>query len=134
MALTNCPDCGNEVSDQAASCPRCGHPIAASTAPLAVPAQTGGVDTVKIIDAKLNEAAVMGRQRGGKIVVDARSSTEAIFTFIQPPNHVLHGLLTVVTAGLWLIVWLVIAANGGKKETWKITVDPSNGETTVGQI
>jgi hypothetical protein len=27
MALQPCPDCGNEVSDKAAACPKCGHPI-----------------------------------------------------------------------------------------------------------
>lgn len=28
MALINCPECGKEISDQAASCPNCGMPIA----------------------------------------------------------------------------------------------------------
>ena len=28
MALINCPECGKQVSDQAASCPGCGYPIA----------------------------------------------------------------------------------------------------------
>lgn len=27
MALINCPECGKEISDQAASCPSCGAPI-----------------------------------------------------------------------------------------------------------
>lgn len=27
MALINCPECGKEISDQAASCPSCGTPI-----------------------------------------------------------------------------------------------------------
>ncbi len=29
MALINCPECGCEISDKAASCPHCGVPIAA---------------------------------------------------------------------------------------------------------
>ena len=29
MALIKCPECGTEVSDKAAACPRCGNPIAA---------------------------------------------------------------------------------------------------------
>jgi DNA-directed RNA polymerase subunit RPC12/RpoP len=28
MALINCPECGKQVSDKAASCPNCGNPIA----------------------------------------------------------------------------------------------------------
>ncbi len=31
MALTNCGECGNNVSDQAASCPHCGAPIPATS-------------------------------------------------------------------------------------------------------
>ena len=27
MALINCPECGRQVSDQAAACPECGYPI-----------------------------------------------------------------------------------------------------------
>lgn len=32
---------------------------------------------------------------------------------VQKPNHLLHLLLTVFTAGLWLIVWIIIAAGKG---------------------
>jgi hypothetical protein len=31
MALTKCPECSNEVSDKATSCPKCGHPVQAPT-------------------------------------------------------------------------------------------------------
>ena len=31
MPLMQCPDCGRDVSDTAASCPQCGRPIAEST-------------------------------------------------------------------------------------------------------
>ena len=31
MSLMICPECGNEVSDQAAACPKCGHPFEAAT-------------------------------------------------------------------------------------------------------
>jgi len=34
MALIKCPECSNEVSDQAASCPKCGYPLKAATPPL----------------------------------------------------------------------------------------------------
>ena len=30
MALIKCPECGNEVSSIAASCPKCGYPIASN--------------------------------------------------------------------------------------------------------
>jgi hypothetical protein len=40
MALIRCPECGREVSDQAASCPSCGYPLA--TAAGSRPAEPGG--------------------------------------------------------------------------------------------
>ena len=30
MALINCPECGKQISDRAASCPDCGYPINAT--------------------------------------------------------------------------------------------------------
>lgn len=29
------------------------------------------------------------------------------------PNHILHLLLSLVTFGLWLVVWLLLILNGG---------------------
>jgi hypothetical protein len=43
---------------------------------------------------------------------------EAVMPHTQPaPNHILHLLLTIFTAGLWLIVWIIIAMSGGGKAT-----------------
>jgi len=131
--LTTCPDCHREVSDQAVACPQCGYPVArVHTQPLA-PSVPGSAETCKTLDQKLNEAAVMARQRGGTLVVDSRSDTEAIFTFTKTPNHFLHGVLTLITAGLWLIVWLIVAFGGGGRETWRISVGV-DGAATVTRV
>lgn len=34
MALANCPECGHQVSDKAATCPGCGHPMRPNDFPL----------------------------------------------------------------------------------------------------
>ena len=34
MALKPCPECGNEVSKEAASCPKCGHPLKKEKKPM----------------------------------------------------------------------------------------------------
>ena len=128
VALITCPECRGEVSDKAAACPRCGYPIMPTQMPPAAPAP---VDPSGVLDQKLNEAAVMARQRGGRMVVDSRSSTEAVFTFIKTPNHALHGILTLFTAGLWGIVWLIVAFGGTTRETWRITVDSQGGASVV---
>ncbi len=33
MALIKCPECGADVSDKAAACPKCAHPIVESSTP-----------------------------------------------------------------------------------------------------
>lgn len=37
-------------------------------------------------------------------------------------NHVLHLLLSIVTLGLWLIVWILLASFGGETR-WLVKVD-----------
>lgn len=50
-----------------------------------------------------------------------QSSSEAVLEKVTPPNHLMHGVLTVFTGGLWFVVWLVIALRGGKSETKTIS-------------
>jgi hypothetical protein len=39
---------------------------------------------------------------------------QAIMVRGRRPNHILHLLLSIFTLGIWLIVWLVISAQGGE--------------------
>lgn len=47
----------------------------------------------------------------------------------QTPNHVLHLLLSVITAGLWLPIWFVVALFGGG--TYRC---PSCGARVLGYV
>jgi hypothetical protein len=42
MALLQCPECSNEVSDKAVACPKCGYPLQAAAAPAG--SGSGGAD------------------------------------------------------------------------------------------
>jgi len=42
------------------------------------------------------------------------------------PNHLLHLILTVLTLGLWLFVWIGLAVFGGEKRM--VLVVEENGE------
>jgi hypothetical protein len=42
MALIDCPDCGQRVSDQAAACPQCAYPFRAPGAASGAPKRSGG--------------------------------------------------------------------------------------------
>lgn len=69
--------------------------------------------------AVLDEALVFHHAR-----VLNRTPTTAAIMVGQPVNHVLHLLASVFLCGLWIPVWILIAATGGEKHA-TISVDPS---------
>src|SRR4051812_44517015 len=58
MALTTCPDCSTQVSDQAAACPKCGRPIASPHAYGAPVAPKKGMSVLAIVLLVLGLGAV----------------------------------------------------------------------------
>jgi len=64
MALSNCPECHNPVSDQAATCPKCGHPLK--------PAQTPGASATPVKSKSLTVflALILGGIGAHKFYVD----------------------------------------------------------------
>lgn len=53
---------------------------------------------------------------------ESQTETQAVMVSGRRPNHVLHLILSILTLGLWLIVWLIVALAGGEKRK-VITVD-----------
>lgn len=47
--------------------------------------------------------------------VESQSDYNAILVKGHRPNHVLHLILSLVTFGLWLLVWLGVVVFGGEK-------------------
>lgn len=43
----------------------------------------------------------------------------------KPVNHILHGLLTIPTCGLWGIVWFIVYSNRVKARRIRVTVLPN---------
>lgn len=56
----------------------------------------------------LDSAVSRASMGGGRLV--SRGQTEAVFEFGEKPNHVLHAIISFLSCGLWLFVWLLIAA------------------------
>lgn len=54
--------------------------------------------------------------------VESRSDYEAVLVQGRRPNHVLHLLLSIVTLGLWLIVWLIVGITHRERRAL-LTVD-----------
>ena len=79
MALIKCYECGKEISDSASSCPGCGAPVRVK--------QHKKGDTVPYTDQEV--AVLLSRKK--------------------KTNHVLHLLLSIITAGFWIIIWFIVA-------------------------
>ena len=47
--------------------------------------------------------------------VESESEFQAVLVTGKKTNHLLHLILSIVTLGLWLIVWAVIALSGGEQ-------------------
>ena len=46
--------------------------------------------------------------------VESRSAFQAVLVSGKPVSHLLHAILAVLTAGLWLIGWLIVTVTGGE--------------------
>ena len=55
--------------------------------------------------------------------VESRSSFQAVLVAGKPVSHLLHAILAVLTLGLWLIGWLIVAVTGGEDREL-VSVDP----------
>jgi hypothetical protein len=47
--------------------------------------------------------------------IEGQTSYQAVLVKGHRPNHILHLILTLVTMGLWAIVWILVAVLGGEK-------------------
>ena len=64
--------------------------------------------------------------------VESQGDYQAILVTGHRPNHTLHLILTLVTFGLWGIVWIAVAALGGEKRM-SVSVDEW-GNTNVQKL
>jgi hypothetical protein len=64
--------------------------------------------------------------------VESQGDFQAVVVHGKPVNHILHLILTIVTLGLWVLVWIALAIVGGEKRSM-VTVDPY-GNTAVVKV
>lgn len=64
--------------------------------------------------------------------VESQGPYNAILVKGKSVNHVLHLILTVLTAGVWVLVWIPLAIAGGEKRS-QVTVDDF-GNVTVQKL
>jgi hypothetical protein len=71
----------------------------------------------EILARSIHRAAIEGGWR-----VTSQTQSNAQLVKGRRVNHILHLLLTIVTVGLWAIVWIIVAATGGEKHQF-VSVD-----------
>jgi hypothetical protein len=64
---------------------------------------------------KRNLSMAVQREVAAGQRVESQTDLNAILVSGKPLNHVLHLILTLVTCGLWAIVWIVLAFVGGER-------------------
>ena len=61
--------------------------------------------------------------------VESRSDFQSVMVSGKPVNHLLHLVLSILTGGLWLLVWIVLVLTGGENREL-LQVDGFGGLTS----
>jgi hypothetical protein len=104
MALIDCPECGTQVSSAAPSCPKCGFPVAVAAAKTTGKGRFDEAARAAGVDLSVHEGPLKSPRASDAQVAVLLSQR-------KQTNHILHLLLSIVTGGLWLIVWLLVASS-----------------------
>lgn len=67
-------------------------------------------------------ARVIAFDVGSGCRVESQTDYSAVLVRGHRPNHVLHLILTIITLGLWAIIWILVAIFGGEKR-FPVTID-----------
>lgn len=109
------PGGAGEIEHTSASAPEPAAPPVvpdASSQEQAVPEAPPARKSAEARKAALAQAIQTEVVQGGRI--ESQADFQAVFVFGKPVNHILHLILSVVTCGIWLIVWLGMLIWGGE--------------------
>jgi hypothetical protein len=76
--------------------------------PTGASARKSAEERKELLAKQIQNAAATGAR------VETQSDFQAIVVRGKPVNHVLHGVLTLFTLGVWGIVWIILALTGGE--------------------
>lgn len=88
------------------------------------PQDQGSPDRAAVLDRALQGYAKAGWR------TENRTATQATICKGKRPSHVLHLILSIITLGVWLIVWLIIGIFGGEKRRLVTVTDAGNVTVT----
>lgn len=80
-----------------------------------VPATSSSPDRKTSEERKSALAQMVANVSAQGFRVESQSDFQAIIVKGKPINHTLHIILSVLTVGIWLIVYAILAVTGGEK-------------------
>ena len=80
------------------------------------------VNIKSLKDRKALLASAISKEIMNGAQLEHQTDTTAVLVTGHKANHILHFLISVFTAGLWIPVWFLIALHGGEKHI-SISVD-----------
>jgi hypothetical protein len=84
-------------------------------------------DRREVLASEVSRLLALGNRR-----IESYSDLSAVVVVGRPVNHLLHLVATVLTLGIWSMVWLVLVLTAGeKRELIRVT---EAGDVTVQQI
>lgn len=92
----------------------------ASTDERGGPTRLSGDARADVLGNAIHRAALQGWR------VSSQTSTQAQLVTGRRVSHILHLILTVLTGGLWAIVWIIVAARGGEQHQFVVVDEYGN--------
>lgn len=121
MALFKCPECGNDVSTEAAACPKCGYPIKENLSTLLHKEDENAKDSTAL--SQKPDMKELAEELVRKSSDNASQTTEKKQTHSKASSGSGHGCLTVflillAIAGLVLVFGQCGGSSSGKSDSW----------------
>ena len=92
--------------------------------------EAGVVSDLERRQRRLSQAVALAVGEGWRI--DSQSESMAVMVRGSRPNHILHVILSVLTFGVWLVVWGALALFGGEKR--RLIFITESGEIQISDV
>jgi hypothetical protein len=78
--------------------------------------------------------ARIARELAGGAMLESQAGYNAVLIKGKKVNHILHLILSLITAGIWLIVWLVLVITNKRQRIVLFVNEEGVVQTTVTQV
>jgi hypothetical protein len=76
----------------------------------------------------------VAQQLAAGAVLESTTGTTAVLVMGKPVNHILHLILSVLTAGLWLIVWVILILTNHRRRIVLTVGEDGQVQQAIGPV